>query len=233
MHFSHTNFYTLVRKALFTAALLLVATFMSGCFDIEEKMSLNKDGSGTYQMKIDMTEFGEMMASMGAGDNNEFIESMDSTMRVTAEELRGASGISNVMTKSEDFIITLSYDFKNIEAVNEAQTSMNGESPMMGGGSTSAFKLDTRKRIFTRMAPDMSDALGEMGGEEESMEMAKMMLKDATYTMTYKFPGRVKKMTNKDAIIQEDEKTVVLETSFLDLIEERAEVNNEITYRRR
>lgn len=213
--------------------LLFVAFGTSGCFDIEERISLKKDGSGKYTIIMDMSEMGELIASMGGAGGENPLGQMDSAIDETAKRLREAEGISNVVTKSENYVITVSYDFASLEAINKANEDMQGENPMMMQGEGPTYDLNVRKRIFKRVSPDFADLMGDMGAEEENLEMAKMMLGSASYTTVYEMPGRVKKMSNKDAVIGEDKKTVTLNTSFLDLLESKASVGNEISYKRK
>lgn len=224
-----------------TAMLILIAstlTLLTGCFEIEELIKLNKDGSGTYTMKVDMSEAGALLASMGGGDEEGgMMGSLDSTIQETAKQLRAAEGISNVRTSSENYIMTIIYDFDKVENISAAQADMESSTPAMlpTGSGDSSYELDVKKRIFKRVVPDMGDLLGDMEGDDEmaqGMEMAKMMMKDATYRTTYIFPGKVKSVSNTDAVIK-DSKTVELEVNFLDLLEQRAQLGNEVKFKKK
>ncbi|MCI4668054.1 MAG: hypothetical protein MRZ79_07825 [Bacteroidia bacterium] len=223
------------RRLFLGLSLVALASISTGCFDIKEKISLKKDGSGSYSMVMDMSEIGKMMESMGGapGGEDPFAQ-MDSAIDETAASLRSSKGISNVVTKSENFVVTISYDFASIQAVNDANANMGAETAMIGqGGDGPNFDLDIKKRVFKRASPDFGDVMGSLGADDESLEMAKMMLGGAKYTMTYTMPGKIKSMTNQDAVIGEDGKTVTLKASFLDLLESKTSVGNEIVFKKK
>lgn len=70
-----------------------------------------------------------------------------------------------------------------------------------------------------------------MGGDdEEQNEMMSPFLAEMKYRIIYHLPAAVKKMTNKDATLSNDKKTVTLEVSLEDVKEKRKALSNEIKY---
>ncbi|MEL6135650.1 MAG: hypothetical protein AAFR59_20005 [Bacteroidota bacterium] len=224
---------------------LVLSLGLTGCFDIEERITLNKNGTGNYAIKMDMSEMGSMIQSFldsqseeGEGGQNMF-QTMDSSFQVMAAKLRGIEGISNVRKVSENYVFELSYDFDEVDRIFEAQTVLNEEGGGgIGGSNERQFTHDTRKRMFSRLDAPIEDVLGDdfsLGEEEDESgaAMAEMMLKDASYRTIYSFPGTVKKFSNSSAKLSADGKTMTLELSFLDLMKGNANIGNDIQYKKK
>ena len=118
------------------ACLLVIGTSLTSCLDIEEEISLKRNGSGSYSMKVDMEQMMTMLKSFmpeeESGELN-FFDTMDSTLREQVTNLRTISGLSNVSHQSENYTFTISYDFDKVETLNEALSSGNNLSGGMGG----------------------------------------------------------------------------------------------------
>lgn len=76
--------------------------------------------------------------------------------------------------------------------------------------------------IFTRYQPKKEEASESIESEEsEAEDMTDLfkgqfedMFKAAFYTMTYTFPKSIKSVSNKDAVLSEDRKTITLKTDL-------------------
>ncbi|MEM6347095.1 MAG: hypothetical protein AAF927_24690, partial [Bacteroidota bacterium] len=204
-------------KSLLRLVLIMAVAIAPACLEIEEEVSLNKDGSGSYLMSIDMSEVMGMLQGM-MGDNEEALDQagmgkMDSTLQETANKLRELDGISKVKHSVEGFRFSIGYDFSSLAVLNKAQSEGNisalgtGLDPSMAGG---AENFSLAKRTFTRAAAPMDDLMEGMDEDEAgSIEMVKMFLGEASYKMTYRMPGKVKSVSNELSEIQADGKTVV------------------------
>ncbi|MEO0472010.1 MAG: hypothetical protein AAF206_20450 [Bacteroidota bacterium] len=227
-------------KTLLRILVILAVAVAPSCLEIEEEISLNTDGSGTYAMTMDMNKMMEMMKGFGQGEDGDTPDAfgkMDSSMQEAAAKLREIDGVSNVKHSSENYRFTISYNFDDVETLNESssQASFGGDDPMTGsltGGGASSFKWTPKS--FAKSNPDLSDLLSEDDEETQGvMQMAKMMMADAKYTTIYHFPGKVKKMTNDEAELSLDKKTVTLEVGLVDILEGEAEVGNQIKFKKK
>ncbi|MFK7925301.1 MAG: hypothetical protein AB8H47_25320 [Bacteroidia bacterium] len=229
-------------KFLLRIVLILAVAIAPSCLEIKEEVSLNKDGSGSYLMSIDMSEMMEMLQGM-MSDNEEVMEQagmgkMDSTLQESANKLRELEGISKVKHRVEGFSFSIGYDFTSVSALNSAQGESSsigalgmGVDPTNGGGEDN-YGLD--KRIFSRAPAPIADLMEGMSEEDaSSIDMVKMFLGEASYTMTYRMPGKVKSTTNELSEIQADGKTVITEVPMLDWLEGNADIGNEIKFKKR
>lgn len=224
--------------------LLSICLFgMVSCLDIEEEITINSDGSGMYEMRMDMTEAVKMMMAMAPDSVKEEGMTEDDVLQALAdsqgaseemaaalEELNAKDGISNAQQSLEGGVFTMSYNFKNFATLSEA-LNQAGE----GGGFENPLGIKQpvfsgKKGVFSRSqgTGDKEDMDPEM---EQTMEMMEMMMGDATYTTIYNFPGKIKKATNKEASYSNGNKTISVKAKFLDLLDDPGLLDNTIKYK--
>lgn len=91
---------------------------------------------------------------------------------------------------------------------------------------------------FTRFQPKKDASLETLEGEESAestedmLDNFKMQFEDmfqaAFYTMTYTFPKPIKSVSNKNAILSADRKTMTLKTNFNDINKDETLMNLEV-----
>ena len=250
-----------MKKSLYGLLVCSLLLF-TGCIDIVEELFLNKDGSGKYSIRMDMSALmadgglKSMMEGMMEGDSVSakpdqpmeqdtimyMSDAPDSIrQRFVHPELMDRMNMRIVMSeKQEKMLFSFNFDFNKVSEINdflEDMDKMQGGNDKMGalsGGSgllpsvNGAQKIFAHKKcLFNRYpAPKNDDSVSE-----EDMAMAKMMFQGATYKTIYHFPGKVKKVSNKNAVI--DGKTVTLETSLADIMDKKADLDMEVKFKKR
>ena len=217
-------------KKIINALLIAASVFtMTACFDITEELTVNKDGSGTYTNVTDASKLSEQLQMLAAMDTTgQLIPKMKFTLDSSFNEnfkkyatLKGVSKI-NVDT-SKAYIYKVTLDFTDIDALNAVMNVDKKEAAQKNLYSWSKGKL-TRKDSGI-------GGMGEMDMEDDQQkEMAKSMLKDMKYSIIYHLPKKVSGMTNKEAKLSSDKKTVTLECSLLDIIDKKVSLSNEVKY---
>lgn len=134
-----------------------------------------------------------------------------------------------------DEIGEVDHFLKNISKLLESDETagMLGSLGIMGS-SESGSPFSLKKKIFSKSLSrakqesnsEIADAMEEEGGE-----MMKMMLQGAEYITIVNVPGKAKKVTNDDAVISNDGKTVKLSVDLLDYLEGSADLSNEIKFK--
>ena len=175
--------------------LVLGITFLliQGCITIEERYEFKKNGSGTMAYTIDMTEMGEMLDSMSdmVGDDESKDDDSpdlgalmdgDGDMKFLdgKEDLEKIPGISKVKVVEEEYKGTISFAFKNIEALNAA---LNVIQPDTTGEAHTFFTLE--KGVLKRMHNTRSEMSSDLGDSEED-EMSAGFLKAMKYNIVVK-----------------------------------------------
>lgn len=230
-------------------------TLLTGCFDIVEEVFLNKNGSGKYHITMDMSGLftdpfmkgmmEEAIKEQTGADAKEALEK-DSVMyfkdlpeadALSAEEKKILGNMLMRMTMSESkkqMLIRLEYDFAkvaDIQKMNEVLAKV-GADQQLGGGmpggelmSGNAANFSWKKGLLKRLPVEMKKT-AEM---DENMEMMKMFLGTASYKTIYHLPGKVKKATMPNAVI--DGSTVTVENKMLDMIDGKVKLDGDIKFK--
>lgn len=238
--------------------------FFTSCIDILEEMHLTKDGSGKYEVTIDMSALmalGDMKDLFGEeGEEDESAEpeadvptEMDTIMYFRdapdsiKQQLDNAKWADKayVKMKTSDseqvMFITLGLDFENVSEIDDFLQNLDklqGDNPagdMFGGGGGGLFAganatqlFEYGKKYLKRLpTPKPEDS----GVSDEDMAMVKMMFGDAEYTTIYHFPGKVKKTTIPDAVVDGNKVSVTVD--FLDVLEGKAKLEGMTKFKKR
>ena len=199
----------------------LVIFMMSSC-TIYRTINFNADQSGSIENKVDMSGMMSVMGENGGtnplgtmGDKNEFDK--------TRAELESIAGITKVkLSYDTTGIITTSYDFNSVDALNKALGSGNfAQNMMLGMGQEASktsgmIKYKGKKFMWTEIDKKM---LKKIQSEDKKKEMAEMdmMLASSKMNTTITFPSAIKKVSLKNAVITND-KTVSYVMSIKEFI---------------
>ncbi len=195
-------------KYLVSVVAIVIALLSTSCFEVREEITLKSNGSGTYSTVFDMSEMmGMLNMFMPDSLKGEMSDSLDFSKMMTPEEISKYSsikGISNVRSDSdEEYVMKMSYDFANIDALNRSMAIDSGDGPL---GISTVFKRKGSK--FERVSEMVSEGgenplSGLMGGEgddDEGMGEMMNMMNKPTYTLVYNLPGKVKKVKTKGTV---------------------------------
>ncbi len=228
-----------MKKLLLCSCGFVLLTTFTGCISFFEDLIFNKNGTGHFSRKLDMSEMMEMMQGLKElakdSGNTESTEEegmpepneMAKGMTEDAEEIKKIAGISNVKTTEDTakHIYTLEFDFANESALNQAlnQSEKKKDKPenVFSFGKNSITRVDHM-------------SLAELTKDEKNKEMAEMMeamLGDVKYYLTITVPGEVKSVNNKQAEISGDKKKVSFETNMKDLTSKKTTSAMKIDYK--
>ncbi|MEL7221318.1 MAG: hypothetical protein AAGJ93_08370 [Bacteroidota bacterium] len=244
---------------------LALAITTSGCFEMLEDIYLNNDGTGKYQITVDMSGMfddpfmGEMMkksiAEQTGGEELEidslinFSEispgGLPPTLTDNDRELIGCTEIRMRMSEKEKIgNIIFSFPFESMDDLNDFQEtfarlqeeSEPGSGAMSGllsggisNGNKTKWSLSGRTLNRDVNTAAVAEEMEDM--DDETMEMMKMFLADATFTTTYHLPGKVKKCSIPGASV--DGKMVSLTYSILDAMEEQPDTGGTIKFKKK
>ena len=197
----------------------------TGCLDIIEEINLNKDGSGTYITAYDITKLADTYGTLDSTGQSikDTKKTLDSTFEVLKNKIASLNGVSAAyLDKSEKNVTKLRLNFTNINVLNKVLDQDKQDAGEKNLYSQSKGKL-------TRKDGGISSLMGG-DEEEEQNEMMSPFLAEMKYRIIYHLPAAVKKMTNEDATLSNDKKTVTLEVSLEDVKEKRKALSNEIKY---
>ena len=216
-----------MKKLIYTFVTTL-ALALAGCFDIKDEIFLEEKGNGSFQTTMDMSGMKDMMNMLktmmpdSLKENKEMDDMMnleDSLMTIW-KDLDKIPGISQVKReKKADMVVAISFRFADIKALNAAMASRDKKDSGVVKPKEDMFSF--AKGEFTcnngSMAGlnDAMKGLNDAGNGSDSaaagMAMLKAFMGDMKYTHIYHFPRKVQSVSNKNAKISDDGKTVTLE----------------------
>lgn len=205
-----------------TLILLALLALFTGCLTIEENYTFKKNGSGTMEYVMDLTEMGEMLKAFGGGDDSDKGKgggNMD--MSDQAEKLKHLPGIGKVkLDTRKEWVQRLSFTFKDVEALNAA---LNVLMPDSTGTAHRFFAWEgntlvrTSNRYAYALGAGLAEASGEDGdaGEEGGFDMS-TMLGMMKYKYSFKFAKAIEQPVVAEGVHQEAKgtKQVSMDTDF-------------------
>jgi hypothetical protein len=133
-----------MRKKLILA--LGVLFTLTGCLTIEENYTFKKNGSGSMEYVVDMSELGEMVKGLDALSEDKDKPKDDLGMldlKDNIEQLSTIPGISKVKLQKQEWVQRISFRFNDLNALNSA---LNVLLPDSSGESHRFFAWEGRAR---------------------------------------------------------------------------------------
>lgn len=198
-------------------SVVIMSLFLQSCFEIKEIITINKDGSGTFTMSIDMSEVKAMVENFSGGnggDTGSPLAEMEKEYEETHVKLEVIEGISNItfVTENDGYVISTGFDFANIDALNRGMNVVY-EDENEDGTQTEYYIL--KKKNFERtlshnLLEQLKGEIGDGGMGVQGMDLA-TVFSDVAYVNIVTFPGRkIKKTSSDDIEISEDGSTMTL-----------------------
>ncbi len=230
-----------MRIAYHTVLLLLFCGLFSACFELREEVTLNKDGSGSYQLLLDMSQskqtidLAQKMQQQKDGEATQNLNfTIDSTFAKSVARFNGMAGISQAKDtiNKTDYIFGVSFQFASVEALNNALAALNKDEN--GAITLTQPVYSFAKNIVTRhntyYLSNVSELLKNKPNTTptEKSEQIKLLLQGANYVITTKINGKIKKYNNKKAEIDYTKTVLRWSVPLQEVIEGSEELANTI-----
>lgn len=159
-------------KYVLTVALSI---FFVSCYEVNEEIEINADGSGTYVTKMDMSQLIDMMQTFAGEeelkkdgldrvlDTTVYMKNMlDSAKDVTAEQkelMKDGKMKLQMNIKEKIFKMDMNFPYKNLNSLQQLMSGKGGS----GTGLTNVFKNvfgkkdSTAEQTAAPSGPDMGD----------------------------------------------------------------------------
>ncbi|MBK8473414.1 MAG: hypothetical protein IPL33_15425 [Sphingobacteriales bacterium] len=217
-------------QRIFIATLLgLSICILSSCFTINDHIVFNRDGSGSVKTTVDMSSMMQMLGMFLPDSLKEDMQ-LDNILNSDLSQYKKIAGISNAKIASDkEYSYTVSYNFSNIKALNQAVALNEKDSNIPAGfGEMMKTQYSFKKgKISRNTSIDPSHLETEGINIAESKEMFQFM-NSPTYNVTYQLPKNVKKidLKNEKSTAVKDKNTVSISYNLLDFLEAKGEVMN-------
>lgn len=199
---------------------LVLAIFLSGCFEIVEEVSYKDKESGVYTLTINCSRSKTKLKTLSKLDT--FLGAkipkeaeIRESFGLAQDAISATKGISNVgqSIDFENYIATLTFNFDNTEslnqALNNAAKSSNKKNPLP---YTNVFSFKNNVFIRHQTPNDSMTDLSKIKNNQLSL------IGDATITSIYRFTNEVSKTSNKKALLAKNKKAVMLKQTISDVI---------------
>lgn len=202
--------------------ILFICFLCTGCFEITERIKHHNDQSGEYTLTVDFSK------SWLKTKSAILLEEVDGTKIPNEEEIsqklldfkRTASkieGISNVKTTTnfDDYIFTITLDYKNLTALNLAMNSINKQKNQIHfiSNGTNTFERRASYPIPEKLANNPK---------------RKTDLEQANIISIYTFDNEIASVNNGNSKISKNKKTVFLKHNVYNVLRKSALMNNSI-----
>lgn len=203
---------------------LTISLLLSSCVNVNEKIYIKNDGSGTYQLDMDMNGIIEMMQSIDKHQGDSLQDAMVEQAKENSDYSNnpGITNAKNSFDKSSN-VYSTTYNFSNLSALNLSwNSSKESEDDDEEDISQMLQKNNFKKLIGAKKKFSMNLNLKELrAGMQESseeLEMAKMFMEDNTYSIEFRFERKVKSFKGLYMSKGSDDNTVIFSIPFEELL---------------
>lgn len=224
----------MLKRIFFIGSLSLLLTSCA----FTEEMYINKDGSGSYNFGIDMSEMLQEMKEIGTKEDTlsepEVIdttysfkdvleEKKDSIAQLTEEDQAALRAIADMDVRIQvdeekgKMLMNFGLDFKDVSEIKDIEEKLSKAMAVSRKQSTNRPMLNKSKVTFNFDGKNFTrkTILKKLSEEEEeksdkALGESSSFLEGSTYKLIYHFEKKIKKVSRKDVTISNDGKTLTL-----------------------
>ncbi|WP_428741453.1 hypothetical protein [Tenacibaculum sp.] len=217
------------KKLLLFLSLTSLFLFTS-CFEFVEEVTFNKDGSGSAVLTINLSKSKTKLASIMLLDSvngykvpsKAIIRSKVNEIVRKIQQTKGVHNVKNTLDFNE-FIVTVSCDFDNVEALNEVISNFSSKKEAEKIKKNQHFTFNKKSKTFTRSHHF------NLGKEFQKTKMQdRKVFETATYTSVYRFETPIQSSENKEAKISKSKKAIMLHLQAQDIVAHKQTIKNKI-----
>lgn len=240
-----------IKNILFVLIIAIIS--LTSC-QITEKIYLNEDGSGTFDLEVDMSQMMKSLGSMGkekeidstyvANDtimdfSKMLLEKKDSIAKLPKEKREELEKLKGMLVKihedknKNEFTMSYVMKFKNVKELIEMQNMMGNAQSLDEGKdkklpSKTNMKFSFKKNKFKRESIAKKLTETEVESYDKSMEQFNMFMDGSSYTIEYHFPKPIKSTTAKNATFSADKKVLYLKSTLKEVTDTPAILDFEV-----
>lgn len=200
-----------------TLALFVLLAVFTGCITIEENYTFKKDGSGTMEYVVDMSEIGEMMKAFEdmdkSGKKDDDMGTLD--LKDEMEALKAIPGIKKVkVNDKEKFVQKLTFAFADVNALNGALNVLMQDSTS-SNYTFFTWEGNTLVRNNNEHARQIGTGMGKGEDPSDTTDMTEF-LASMKYKYSFAFADEIVRSGAAETMNQEspNARTVKFDTDF-------------------
>ena len=203
---------------------------LQSCFEIIEQVFIHKDGSGTFQLVINMSKSKTKLSSimkMKTVNGHDVPTKEEVTKKITDIEktVSKTVGISKVKTTIDfdNYIATLSCSFIKVNNLNTAVKNIGEKENSKDKAIEKTFEYDEPNKVFSRLNKFLlKDGYQKMSNADREI------FATANYTSIFRFDTEVAASSNKESKLSANKKAVLLKLNALDIMTNKKSIENKI-----
>jgi len=235
----------------------ILALALGSC-QFTEEITIQKNGSGTYKLNVDM---GGMMTGMSGMSKNDSIkkdpEKLDSIIYV--KDILEANKDSIAQLSESDraminatkdmkmrirvdeekgmMLMDFMLDFKNISEIDDIKQKLEKANQLQENKGKEEVEIENHeihysynKKMFKRsvLMKELSDE--EQAKFDAAQKQSSMFLSGSNYKLIYNFPKKIKKVSYKDAQFSDNRKSLIIEIEMDSLTKNPQLLDFEVTF---
>jgi hypothetical protein len=237
-----------MRKYRLLLPLFILLLIQTACFEIREKITIDKEGAGTYSMIMDFSASKKMFQMMldlsntkegnavGLEDNP--LNGLDTAFTELSIELNQISGISNAVgiKNEEEFLFGIELNYTDIDALNLALNKLDEGNT--NPESEPYYIYDKKGRLEKTATFNLQNLTNEMvpkndgSGNNDMNAQLQTLYNDVTYTMIIQtIDAKIRNYTNEEAELSEDKSTLIFSKTLKELKDIKMDLSNFIRFR--
>jgi copper chaperone CopZ len=218
-----------VKKIHLLIFLSLTLLFQS-CFEIIEQVQLNNDGSGNFQLTLNLSQSKTKLNSIMKLTNvnghpvptKQNILDKLNEIKTTLEQTPGITAVK-VNADLDNYIGTVSYNFSSVAQLNKSIRNVEVKEKAKPDQLGDYYSYDASTKVFERKNQiDFKKIYAGMSNAD------KQIFADAMYTSIFKFQSDIAATANRDTKVSPNKKAIMLKATALDIITEKKSIVNKI-----
>ncbi len=244
-------------KNLHLFLITLFALVLTSC-QFTEEITINKNGSGSYKLNVDM---GGMMSTMNGMSKNDSIkkepEKLDSIIsfkdileakkdsiaqlsdadKAVINALKDMKMRMRVDEEKGVMLMDFMIDFKKISDLDNIRQKLEKANQIQDNKGKEKQNIENHeirysynKKRFSRSVIMKELSTEEQEEFEASQKQANMFLSGSKYKLIYNFPKKIKKINYSDAQFSDNRKTLIIEIEMDSLTKNPKLLDFEVTF---
>jgi hypothetical protein len=205
---------------------LAITIIFSGCIEIEEKIVIHSDRSGTVSYSLNTTEVGSILFGLsglfGMEPDEQIIDEAEKLISV----LKGQPGIDHISynLKHSKGRYYLRFDFTDAASFNKALYRMGGQKKTIF--SPGYLKINHTRFRKLNFSSYLTNYLIKEGKELNSLLYTDLLV----YRSEIHFPGEIKRTNKKELLIAPNQTTLIQKFKFRDILESNRDTGIKVRF---
>ncbi|MVT10276.1 hypothetical protein [Chitinophaga tropicalis] len=218
-------------KKISVICLFLLSLFLSSCFEVVEDMKVDRDGSGSMTLTVNLSQSRTKLAAimmMDTINGHKVPERQDIQQEIDklVTRLNSTPGISNAKGNIDftSFIAVISFSFRDVANVNRAISNIMDQYKVKGM-SAANYSYNEAEGRFSRVYKNTGDVREQYN---KLRDRDKEIFSSAMYISIFRFENTITDYSNKLSRVARNQLAIMQRCSVKDLINGKTDISNQI-----